>query len=410
MKILIVADTYPVASQTFIEQHVRSLLECGHDVMLLAFASNRNDPIANVPAALRMHFTPIIVPIESRFGRLVRLAQITPRNCRSALLAWNLLSDLICGRASRLALSEIPYSAALSNSQKWDVVHAHFGNVAISIAHLKSAGFIVDPLVVTFHGSDLNEQKSIPNCQLYRRVLRVADAITVGTRHMSEHLLQCDVSPTDITILPMGIDLSEFPRTLVSNTRFLGTRLATVGRLVEFKGIEYAILATAELIKKWPNITMEIIGEGPLRSRLEVLRTNLGLDRAVTFHGALSHRDTIRILSESDIYVHPGCVARDGTREGQGVALAEAQAIGLPVVASRVGGIPEIVADGKSAILVEPRDVTGMVECISKFVADPSLRTRFGEEGRRFVESHLDQSKLVEKWIELYRTVQQRMR
>ncbi len=203
----------------------------------------------------------------------------------------------------------------------------------------------------------------------------------------------------------MGVDLSRFKTVALERRPRPGGRLITVGRLIECKGVEYAIRAIAILRNEWTDVTLDVVGEGPLRKDLEKLCVELNVSTAVKFHGALANDKVLVLLQESDIYVQPGIIASDGSREGQGIAVAEAQATGLPVVASRVGGIPEIVVEGESAYLVTPKDVSELVCQISLLVRDPELRERMGAAGQDFVAQSLDQKVLANRWIAIYNDV-----
>lgn len=404
MKILIIARRFPVISQTFVQLHVESLLKLGHEVTVMA---DRGDSsllaVADINGIKINQLIPNTYPCGSAVKRIFNLVRQIPWQFRSCKLLASVIVDYVCGRSAGAALSAIPYANAMRRTGQWDIVHVHFGNLALPVAQLCEAGFINAPVVVTFHGTDLNAKKRVPISQLYARVFQAAQLLTVGTKHMAKHLEECDIPPEKYKIVPMGIDLSRFKRSLAQSVGAnSGTRLITTGRLVEVKGIEYAIRAVAVLSKTWPNITLDIIGDGPLRNDLGILCKQLNIDLAVKFHGALEHDKLLALLQRSDIYVQPGIVAADGTREGQGVAVAEAQAAGLPVVASRVGGIPEVVAEGESAFLVEPKDVCALANQISVLIRDPELRNRMGAAGKVFVEKTLDQEALAKRWTTIY--------
>lgn len=409
MRILIVARRYPVVSQTFILLHVKSLLKLGHSVTIMAEPGDSSllESIKRGNDQAFGRIVPIVYP-RGNFGkRFWDLVRQIPLDFRSLKSFWFMVSDYVRGRTAGAALAVVPYASALRQVSDWDIVHVHFGNLALPVAQLCDAGFINVPVIVTFHGTDLNEIRPVSNCQLFARVFQSAQLLTVGTKHMAKHLEECNISSEKYKVIPMGIDLPKFNTvTLQQRQRDLaGTRLVTIGRLVEFKGIEYAIRAVAELRKKWPDITLDVIGDGPLRGSLEQLCGDLDVASAVKFRGALEHEKVLSLLQESDIYIQPGIVASDGTREGQGVAVAEAQAFGLPVVASRVGGIPEIVIDGETAYLVEQKDVIGLIEKISLLICDNELRERMGAAGQVFVEQSLNQEVLAHRWVEIYNDV-----
>lgn len=407
MRILLITRAFPKISETFISLHAQSLRRLGCDVHVLA---EPGDPQlasdltrAGLPIGEMLSPLPNAAPGAAGLWGL--LGDVAWRPATARLLAA-CARDRWLGRTRGAALHAVRQLAALPRDQRYDVVHAHFGNVAKSAAQLKAAGVLHAPLVVTFHGTDLNLTRAMPNRELYGRVLSQADLITVGTNHMAGHFEPLGALVKRLECVPMGIDLSRFPYCPPRGGDGQ-IRLACLGRLIECKGIEYAIRAVANLAGEFQGIYLDVIGDGPLQPALESLAAELGVAGRVRLHGALPHGDALAVLRQADIFVHPGVVARDGTREGQGVVLAEAQATGLPVVAGRAGGIPDAVSEGQSAILVDPRDTQALQNAIGELARDPARRAAMGAAGRAFVEEHFDQQKLSERWLQLYRELAQ---
>jgi colanic acid/amylovoran biosynthesis glycosyltransferase len=404
VRILIATDTFPVVSQTFITLHCASLIARGHEVAVLARPGGDLEKCATHAPGIDLGKLTISLPrlASSRLGRLTQSLARLPKTPRSLLLCRAALSDAARGRLPGHALTPFSQAALLDKLPRFDIVHAHFGMTAIQIAQLAEGDLLRSPFISTFHGSDLNLRGGLSTRERYDRVFRQATFLTVGSRHMAEHLVEAGIPEDRFEIVPMGIDLDRFVPLPNPPERIAEPRLATVGRLVEFKGIEYAIRTIARLQTDWPGITLDVLGDGPLRDQLVELSKELGVAEAVRFHGALPHVRIVDVLKQANIYIHPGIVASDGTREGQGVALAEAQALKLPIVTTRAGGIPESVAEGDSAFVVEPKDVDALARHVDLLIRDPQLRHRMGAAGRAFVEQHLDQRVLTDRWIALY--------
>jgi Glycosyltransferase len=156
--------------------------------------------------------------------------------------------------------------------------------------------------------------------------------------------------------------------------------IGTVARLVPVKGLDSMIGAMLLLKERSRSVTLEVIGAGPERERLEQETAGAGLADIVRFIG---WRDDVRALMVHwDIYVQPSL------SEGFGIAAVEAMAQGLPVVATRVGGLPEIVMDGETGILVPPRDSAALADAIDTLINDPVLRLRMGNAGRERATGH----------------------
>ena len=137
-------------------------------------------------------------------------------------------------------------------------------------------------------------------------------------------------------------------------------------------------------------IRLELVGEGPLRGRLEELARRLGIGARVSFRGGLTEPQVAAALDAADLFVLPSVVAANGQMEGVPVALMEALACGLPTVASRLSGVPELVRDGETGVLAEPGDVGSLREALRVAITDPVAARRRAEAGRRLVESEFD--------------------
>ena len=176
--------------------------------------------------------------------------------------------------------------------------------------------------------------------QLYRRLFNEGELFTVGSEFIRHRIIALGAPEDRIVKLPMGVDLSRFRFAERSGSHDGEPRLLTVARLVEVKGIEYAIRAVASLKSKYPRIHYQIVGDGPLRRELEGMASRLDLTNKVEFLGALSQEKVIELYQGAQIFLLPSIVSKAGEEEGQSLALAEAQASGLPVIGTRTGGNP----------------------------------------------------------------------
>jgi glycosyltransferase involved in cell wall biosynthesis len=166
--------------------------------------------------------------------------------------------------------------------------------------------------------------------------------------------------------------------------------LVCVGTLHEVKGQEYLVEACRHLAARGIPFRCELVGDGPDRRKLARQALAAGISDRVSFRGSLTREEVREALRAADVVLAPSVPTANGRREGIPVALMEAMASGRPVVASRLSGIPELVADGESGLLVEPRDAEGLARAVERLLGDEGLRRRLGAAGRTKVEREFD--------------------
>ena len=184
--------------------------------------------------------------------------------------------------------------------------------------------------------------------------------------------------------------------------------LATVGRLTRVKGVEYAIRAVSVLKEREQPVLLKLAGDGELKQELRALVHTLGVEDSVVFLGPTSHEEVRELLAEASILVHPGIVDETGACEAQGLVLAEAQAMQVPIVASRVGGIPESIVEGETAMLTPQKKPEAIADAIQELLDNPARAKRMGEAGRSFVVKQFDQSQITDRWVKIYQELTQR--
>jgi glycosyltransferase involved in cell wall biosynthesis len=165
------------------------------------------------------------------------------------------------------------------------------------------------------------------------------------------------------------------------------------GRLIPWKGVQYAIAAMEQV----PGAVLVVAGDGHYRATLQEQAAAAGLGERVRFLGAVAHEELPRLLAASDLLV-----ATSFASETFGIALVEAQACGVPVVASRFGGFPEVVRDGETGLLVPPQDPAALAAALRGLLADPERRVRMGQAGREWVHERFHWDRVAERVLEAY--------
>ena len=218
---------------------------------------------------------------------------------------------------------------------------------------------------------------------LERWTARITTAIVTLTPQEKEDHLHFRIAPEEkFTIIHSGVDLDKYMRPVADSAAMRKSLdlpdgsfvVGTVGRLTPIKGHIHLLRAAADIVAERPDIFFVFVGEGELRDDLQRYAAESGIAENVRFPGWRS--DVERLLSVFDIFVFPSL------NEGMGKAIVEALAMGKPVVASNVGGIPDLVVSGENGILVPPADGNALFEAITTLYANPERRKRMGERGR----------------------------
>jgi colanic acid/amylovoran biosynthesis glycosyltransferase len=200
----------------------------------------------------------------------------------------------------------------------------------------------------------------------------------------------------------MGVDCNKFSFTLRYPSHDGKIRIVTIARLVEKKGVEYAIRAVAKLGKANENIEYNILGDGPLSGNLQQLIQELGVASKVKLLGWKQQHEVVEILNNSHIMLAPSVTSKNGDQEGIPVVLMEAMAMGIPVVSTLHSGIPELVQDKITGFLVPERDVETLAERLRYLIEHPEIWAEMGQAGRKFVEENYEINKLNNRLIKLY--------
>lgn len=297
------------------------------------------------------------------------------------------------GRIDWRALQEI---RRYIREQAIDIIHAH--GYKADLYGYAAARREKKPIVATCHNwRDVGRALSIYN-RLDRQVLKRFDGIAAVSETVAEKLRQSGVPPSRIQVIANGIDVRPFEEHFVSavsaSPAGLGPVIGVVARLDLQKGFEFLFHAVRELAATNPGLQVMIVGDGPDRGAIEKMIVDLGLESRVTLAGERS--DMPAIYAAMDIFVLPSL------NEGLPMTVLEAMAASRPVIATRVGAIPSVIADGRTGLLVEPRDGAGLASAIARLTADPDLRSRLAREARLSVMQNYTADIMARKYADLY--------
>jgi colanic acid/amylovoran biosynthesis glycosyltransferase len=429
MRVGVFTDVFPVLSETFITRQIIGLMERGHKVHI--YAQGRPDtgvPLQPEVAAYNLlaHTTYMAIPRASGYWEmpvlppwgetwlpgaakpipnLTRLLHALPHLTRTFAVAprvtFSTLNPWEYGYAARSLSAMYRVSELLGGRGAYDVAHAHFGPVADKVHFVPSLWCV--PLIASFHGYDVAAWPREKGAGVYERLFRAVTLVTANSHYTRQRLEALGCPPGKIRVLRMGLDLGEFAFRERPAPEDGCVRILSVGRLVEKKGFEYAIRAMPQVRARHPRVQYGIVGDGPLRPHLEALVTSLGLEGTVSFYGAAEREFVQRRLDEAHIFVAPSVTAANGDVEGQGLVLQEAQACGIPVLATEHDGFPEGMLPGQSGFLVPERSVPDMAERLEYMIERADRWAEWGRAGRRHVEEYYNIVSLSRQLEGLYR-------
>jgi len=395
--VLIVTSSYPKhegePSGIFLHHLSRQLVAVGWRVLILApnFPGGRPIQMLDGVEIRRFnYFLPQRQALCYRSGMLPNLKQ--------SVLLW----------------FQVPfYLASLFGSvlqtvrkESIDIINAHWV-VPQGIVTRLVQSFLPVPVVLTVHGGDIFAFQGLVGRLLKRLALRGADACTANSAFTRGQLLQLCPS-AEVSIVPMGVDVTEFEpkQRNVDVRRKLGVdaeMILFVGRLVEKKGVHNLLSAMQQVLRKSPQATLVLVGDGTQRQELERMAERLEIAGSVRFLGKLPHEHLPEYYAAADLFVGPSVVDRSGDTEGLGVVFIEAASAGLAIVGTSVGGISDVLIPEVTGIAVEPDQPEALANAIERLLGDEPLRRRLGEAARQHALRQFSWSQVAERFSDVFR-------
>lgn len=370
MRLCVLVSTYPLVSETFVYEPIRWLASRGHEVTVLAKRAG-SLPGEGGGASERIVAPSVLSPVREALVALRAPARALER--------------LSLARVQRSAESEGPLRVAarslLPELERADVVLAHFGKVGER--WLPVAAVAGRPYAVFFHGNDVTGELRL-RPRRYDDLFRSGAGLIANCRFLAERLEAAGAQASRIAVIPNGVDDS-----LASGggPAFASRTALTVGRLIEKKGVADSLAAFLRARASLPHWRYEIVGDGPLRAELERAARAQGGEDAVRFRGFLPRAQTLATIREASILILASRTAASGDAEGTPNCVIEAATCGVPVVATRHGGIPELLPPDAEArgFLVPEGDVAGLARAVAALGSSEAVRREWGDACRAHV-------------------------
>ena len=385
-----VMSRFPKLTETFVLDEILEHERNGVRVEVFPLWRERADVVHPEARAIvaRAHFLPTL--------DLGILADNLRVFARTPWLYLRTLGTLLRANASSLrfaaaALAIFPKACSFAVRMRAlgvEHVHAHFAS------HPAAAAFVVGriasiPWSFTAHGSDLHREQA-----MLAEKVREAEFVVAVSDYNRRFILDRVGWEYEgkLRVIHCGIDAACYAR---APKQVETLDIACIGTLHEVKGQRYLLEACARLAVAEIDWRCHLIGDGPDRRALESQAEALGIADRVVFHGQCERERVRALLAGMDIAVAPSVPTQDGRREGIPVALMEAAACALPMVASRLSGIPELVCDDETGILIEPGDVESLFAALMRLAGEPATRTRLGRAALARLERDFDLTRNV---------------
>ena len=406
LRVAVLASAFPTLSETFVLDQITGLMARGATVDVFAWDGSRHGPVhADVERfGLRERTLHPAEPAGPLWRRRLHLVRLTARALAPAMRdGANPATAVAAALADARSAFWWNPPGFPRRPRSYDAIHCHFGPVGRVGLALRNTGFLSGRLYTTFHGFDMSSHLRQVGESAYARLFRSGDAFLPISDFWRRRLIALGAPAERTVVHHMGVDCAGLPFAPRRAPDGGPVRLLSVARLVEKKGLEYAIRAVAAATALGQHLEYRIVGDGPLHGELRALIDGLGVSGVVSLEGPLAREDVRREMDAAHIFVAPSVTAANGDMEGIPVAIMEAMALGLPVVSTRHSGIPELVRHGHSGLLVEERDAEGLTRALMELVADPESWLRLGSAARESVERDFSIERLDDRLLALLR-------
>jgi colanic acid/amylovoran biosynthesis glycosyltransferase len=397
LKVGYLMSRFPKLSETFVLNEIAACAEYGVPVEVFPLLRERQSHLHPEAAdwVRRARFHPFLSPsivaanVRALYRHPVRFLTLAAEVLRGTFGSLNFLVGALGIFPKTVRIAEEMREAGVTH------VHAHFAT------HPALAALIVNrltgiPFSFTAHGSDLHVNRRM----LDTKVDAARFVVTVSEYNRDVIVRECGERALEkVHVIHCGVDPCVFRPKASQATERHGFRVVCVASLEEVKGHRYLVEACRLLRERGVGFQCHLVGEGPRRRDVERQVAAAGLGQDVVFHGGLPRPAVLQLLMQADAAVLASHPTRSGKREGIPVALMEAMACGLPVVATAISGIPELVENGVSGLLVPSAAPVALADALEHLAKDPALCANLGSAGRLRVETSFNLRRCCEELL-----------
>ncbi|MBO06271.1 MAG: hypothetical protein CMI58_04465 [Parcubacteria group bacterium] len=306
-----------------------------------------------------------------------------------------------------LTIFELISVLRLLKKEDIDIIHAHWIIPQGFLAYVANK-LTKKQYVVTAHAGDVFPLKNNIFKKLAKATLKNSSYCTVNSSYTKKAVNNIGKT-IRIGVIPMGVNLKYF--NIKNKSDFLKRNFKAkhiilfVGRLAEKKGLEYLIKAMPEVIRKFRNTKLLVIGKGPAENKLKQLTKKLDPDRKIIFLGKMSNEQLPKYYASSDIFVGPSITTKSGDTEGLGIVFLEAISSGIPVIGTNVGGIPDIIKNNKTGLLVEQKNPKELSKAIIKMISDNKLRKKLQYNAYQHIKELYNWKNIGKRFTKVFKSI-----
>lgn len=391
MKIGYVLGSFPILSESFILNEICNLIKRGHKIYVFSL---------NIPSEQIIHPEVIKYNIlkNTYYFNLFKVEKTKLLSAYKAVTDFNLLKYKASNPKERvISILAANNFASIASSLNLDVLHAHFNGTPTLTAMFMSK-ILKIPFTFTSHAYDIFVNPNV--LSLKQRINNCKKAITISQFNKKYILKLTELTGKKIVLIRACPFLDEFTKI---NRSPQEKRILTVSRLVEKKGIIYGLYAIKELINQFPDIDYRIVGSGKMETVLKRAVERLNIKNNVTFLGNLNRSQLLQEYSKAELFLLPCIKAKNGDVDGIPVALMEAMAAEIPVVTSRISGIPELITHGFSGYLTNPKDTASLKEYIRRMLTNRKDSLTMGQNGHSIIENKFNINSHIIKLLQLWK-------
>ncbi len=392
MRLVYVVSQYPTLTATFVAREMEQLAQMGHDIIICPLRPTMK---INRLSGLEVSGAQILRPCLSPFGLLVSQFWLLKQKVRTWKSCW---SDIIENMLKTCGLHHLTYILTVSTWLAKQLKHSKIDHIRGHFLHTEalSSMWLSHMLGVQYSLTVHTVSTYFPYSLITKAVQNAAFAIC-DTQEVYTFLRQ--MRTQDLYLIRNGINLEKLffkGRPLHRQTKRI---ILAIGNFVDKKGFDILIQACDKLYHWGIPFSCRIIGDGERRPYLEKMVRKLGLENTISMPGAMPFAELVKEYDAATVFVMPSKDSMEGS-DGLPTVLIESMAVGLPVIATRKAGIPDLVRNGETGLIAEPNDPESLASCIVRLLEDPELQLKFSRAGRRLIEEEYDirwsTSKLLE--------------